>query len=71
MEVTKPYEFIGCGAMDGPKPYKFIGFGIRRATRSSRGAEKEIKLVRDQVVNGGCNLEKLQSSIRKQGRHAN
>ncbi len=26
MDVTKPYEFIGFGAMDGPKPYKFIGF---------------------------------------------
>jgi hypothetical protein len=41
MDVTKPYEFIGfgamdvhqtcefigCGAMDVTKPYEFIGFG--------------------------------------------
>ena len=27
MDVTKPYEFIGFGAMDVTKPYKFIGFG--------------------------------------------
>jgi hypothetical protein len=27
MDVTKPYEFIGFEAMDGPKPYEFIGFG--------------------------------------------
>ncbi len=25
--VTKPYEFIGFGAMDVTKPYEFIGFG--------------------------------------------
>ncbi len=30
MEVTKPYEFIGFGAMDVTKPYKFIGFGGRK-----------------------------------------
>ncbi len=27
MDVTKPYEFIGFGAMYVTKPYKFIGFG--------------------------------------------
>jgi hypothetical protein len=27
MEVTKPYEFMGFGAMEATKPYKFIGFG--------------------------------------------
>jgi hypothetical protein len=27
MEVTKPYEPIGFGAMEVTKPYKFIGFG--------------------------------------------
>ncbi len=27
MEVTKPYEFIGFGAMEVTKPYEFIGFG--------------------------------------------
>ncbi len=26
MEVTKPYQFIGFGAMEVTKPYKFIGF---------------------------------------------
>jgi hypothetical protein len=24
---TKPYKFMGFGAMDVTKPYKFIGFG--------------------------------------------
>ncbi len=28
MEVTKPYEFIGFGAMEVTKPYKFIRFGV-------------------------------------------
>ncbi len=27
MDVTKPYEFIGFGAMGVTKPYEFIGFG--------------------------------------------
>ena len=27
MDVTKPYKFIGFGAMDVTKPYKFVGFG--------------------------------------------
>jgi hypothetical protein len=29
MDVTKPYEFIGFGAMDVTKPYEFTGFGGR------------------------------------------
>jgi hypothetical protein len=28
MEVTKPYKFIGFGAMDVTKPYNFIGFVV-------------------------------------------
>jgi hypothetical protein len=31
MEATKPYEFIGFGAMEATKPYEFIGFGARSA----------------------------------------
>jgi hypothetical protein len=27
MDVTKTYTCIGCGAMDVTKPYKFMGFG--------------------------------------------
>ncbi len=27
MEVTKPYKFIGFGAMEVTNAYKFIGFG--------------------------------------------
>jgi hypothetical protein len=27
MDVTKPYEFIRSGAMDVTKPYEFIGLG--------------------------------------------
>ena len=33
MEVTKPYKFIGFGAMDVTKPYKFIGFGATTITK--------------------------------------
>jgi hypothetical protein len=28
MEVTKPYKFIGFGAMEVTKPYKFIGIFV-------------------------------------------
>ncbi len=31
MDVTKPYEFIGFGAMEVTKPYEFIGFGAMEA----------------------------------------
>ncbi len=27
MDITKPYNFVGFGAMDVTKPYKFIGCG--------------------------------------------
>ena len=27
MDVAKPYEFIGFGAMDVARPYEFIGLG--------------------------------------------
>ena len=33
MDATKPYTFIGFGAMDATKPYKFIGFGAMDATK--------------------------------------
>ena len=33
MYVTKPYEFIGFGAMDVTKPYEFIGFGAMDVTK--------------------------------------
>ena len=33
MEVTKPYKFMGFGAMDVTKPYKFIGFGAMEVTK--------------------------------------
>ena len=28
MDATKPYKFIGFGAMDATKPYKFIGCDV-------------------------------------------
>jgi hypothetical protein len=31
---TKPYKFIGCGAMDVTKPYKLIGFVAMDVTKS-------------------------------------
>ncbi len=33
MYATKPYKFIGFGAMDATKPYKSIGFGAMDATK--------------------------------------
>ncbi len=36
MDVTKPYEFIGFGAMDVTKPYEFIGFGSEAAPRDAK-----------------------------------
>ena len=33
MDVTKPYKFIGFGAMDVTKPYKFIWFGAMDVTK--------------------------------------
>ena len=33
MDVTKPYEFIGFGAMDVTKPYEFIRFGAMDVTK--------------------------------------
>ncbi len=33
MGVTKPYKFIGFGAMDVTKPYKFMGFGAMDVTK--------------------------------------
>ncbi len=33
MDVTKPYKFIGFGAMDVTKPHKFIGFGAKYTLR--------------------------------------
>ncbi len=33
MDVTKPYEFIGLGAMDVTKPYEFIGLGAMDVTK--------------------------------------
>ena len=33
MDVTKPYKFIGFGAMAVTKPYKVTGFGAMAATK--------------------------------------
>ncbi len=33
MDVTKPYKFIGFGAMGVAKPHKFIGLGAMDATK--------------------------------------
>ncbi len=33
MEVTKPNEFIGFGAMEVTKPYEIIGFGAVEVTK--------------------------------------
>ncbi len=36
MNVTKPYKYIGFGAMDVTTPYKFIGLGAMDVTRPYR-----------------------------------
>jgi hypothetical protein len=33
MDVTKPYKFLGFGAMDVTKPCKFLGFGAMDVTK--------------------------------------
>ncbi len=40
MDVTKPYEFIGFGAMDVTKPYEFIG------SAQSRGGPDDSRVPR-------------------------
>ena len=40
MDVTKPYEFIGFGAMDVTKPYESIRFGAK-PNISSEGAKAQ------------------------------
>ncbi len=37
MDVTKPYEFKGFGAMDVTKSYEFIGFGVPAAPAGQLG----------------------------------
>ncbi len=37
MDVTKPYKFIGFGAMDVTKSYRFIGFGAMDVTKAPAG----------------------------------
>ncbi len=41
MDVTKPYEFTGSGAMDVTKPYEFIGFGAVRAPEGPRSLDSQ------------------------------
>ncbi len=40
MDVTKPYEFIGFGAMDVTKPYEIIGFGgVSKSNAETKASE--------------------------------
>ncbi len=39
IDVTEPYKFTGFGVIDVPKPYEFIGFGDN-AQRFSRPDQK-------------------------------
>ncbi len=43
MDATKPYEFIGFGAMDVTKPYEFIGFGAMDATKPYKSRLKMLR----------------------------
>ncbi len=40
--VTKPYEFIGFGAMDVTKPYEFIGFGAMDGASGGPARERRV-----------------------------
>ncbi len=42
MDVTKPYKYIGLGAMDVTKPYTFIGFGPWRTSGRGPGPLGEV-----------------------------
>ncbi len=57
MDVTKPYEFIGFGAMDVTKPYEFIGFGAMDVTKPYEfigfGAPGSSQAPRDQGTPAG------------------
>ena len=58
MDVAKPYEFIGFGAMDVAKPYEFIGFGAMDVTKPDEfigfGPEANPGRVPDVAGTGGC-----------------
>ena len=58
MAVTKPYEFIGFGAMAVTKPYEFIGFGAMAVTKPSEftgfGAMAKGLAREEQVWGHGC-----------------
>ncbi len=45
MDVTKPYEFIGLGAMDVTKPYEFIGFGAMDVTKPTGACQNNIEIM--------------------------
>ncbi len=36
MDATKPYKFIGFGAIDATKPYEFIRFGVMSAHKLAK-----------------------------------
>ena len=47
MEVPKPYEFLGIGAMEVTKPYEFIGFGARGRGRGEVVKDRKLKVLTD------------------------
>ncbi len=51
-DVTKPYKFIGFGAIDVTKPYKFIGFGAGEYPTSGRQSQPEPSLEVESVPAG-------------------
>ncbi len=55
IDVTTPYEFIGCGAIDVTKPYEFIGFGSIGVTNSAvpRGGSSSSRARRATTWLGG------------------
>ncbi len=57
-DVTKPYEFIGFGAMDATKPHEFIGFGAQITTHNKPNRNKQAHRGDQQQHNTKTNIKR-------------
>ncbi len=62
MDATKPYNFIGFGAMDATKPYKFIGFGVDLPTGGPRNGPPVGRSLRAAGSAGTPNIDEVRSA---------
>ncbi len=67
MAVTKPYEFIGFGAMAVTKPYEFTGFGAmaKGLAREEQGESPDVPRAQGQGVFVSRLLSELSKTIHK------